>query len=311
MTFSRKQPVHLVDADACAIVRILPLLQRTGGENVEFVVTLTEAGVPICADILQIEQVLLNLTLNAVDAMQGRGTIGLTVESEGAYAIIRVSDTGCGFDTETRAKIFEPFYTTKQPGTGTGLGLPIVASIVEQHGGHLGVESTPGQGSSFSIFLPAASRPLVQGDAGSGSVPDPLAQGDASVVVVEDDETVVELVREILVRAGYRVSIYQDAVRALADFGSGLAADLVITDVMMPGMGGDVLAKNREILPRVPLLFISGYADTLLVERGQLTSQAEFLQKPFAIRDLLEVVARMLDAKRRQQGDTGRDRPLE
>lgn len=296
LTFSRKQPVHLADASASTIVKnFLPLLKQTGGEDVEFVLTLPETEAPIYADVLQIEQVLLNLTLNAVDAMQGKGRIGLTVEDEGKYVVIRISDTGCGFDAETKKKIFEPFYTTKQPGTGTGLGLPIINNIIEQHGGYLHVESTPGQGSTFSIFLPAVSKPVLEGATNPEERRDPANLSGASVVVVDDDGTVIEFVRTVLTRAGYRVQAYKDSSQALSDFESGMSADLVITDVMMPGIDGATLAKRiQELLPRVPLLFISGYADTLLMKRGQLVSWSEFLQKPFSVKDLLGVVARLL-----------------
>ncbi|HPH04051.1 MAG TPA: PAS domain S-box protein [Spirochaetota bacterium] len=312
LTFSRKQPVHLVDTDACAIVtNFLPLLKQTGGDDVDFVVQLPENGAPVCADVLQIEQVLLNLTLNAVDAMQGKGTIGIEIGRTESFVSMTVSDTGCGFSEETRKQMFEPFYTTKRPGTGTGLGLPIVASIIEQHGGHVEVESVQGEGSRFTIFLPVGTCEKGRADtrdSGEDVRPD---RANETIIVIEDEEMVVNLVREILTRNGYRVIACQDASDALERLQNGLAVDCVITDVMMPGMSGDILAqKIREILPDVPLLFMSGYADTLLVERGQLTANAEFIQKPFAVRELLRTVTAMLDARRRDAGDSGRSRSM-
>jgi two-component system, cell cycle sensor histidine kinase and response regulator CckA len=255
-----------------------------------------------------LDQVLMNLVVNAKDAMSGGGTLtiqtekivvddghrrGATFIRPGDYVMLSVSDTGMGMDKETQSRIFEPFFTTKEKGKGTGLGLSTVYGIVKQSGGYVMVQSEEGRGTTFHIYLPR-----VEGVAERHPVPvaHTALGGTETVLLVEDEQSVRQLVRETLAAKGYRV--------VEADNGeSGVAVaakhqgkiDLVITDVVMPGMGGRELVKQlAQTRPETKVLYLSGYTEDAIVSEGTIESGAAFLQKPFTLQNLSRKVREVL-----------------
>ncbi|HWK26691.1 MAG TPA: response regulator [Solirubrobacter sp.] len=287
LAFGRRQTLRPRPLDLNAVVGGLePLLARLIGAQVELVFELAGEPCPLVADRGQLEQVVMNLAINARDAMDGRGRLTIAVGAEPDAVRLAVTDTGTGMDAETRAQIFEPFFTTKPEGKGTGLGLSTVFGIVQQSGGTIAVESAVGRGTTFVIRLPrggdvaaAAAEPRAKAVA---------ARGTGRVLVVEDDESVRALLRGVLVSAGYDVRLAADPAEALA----GPDADLVITDMLMPGMNGRELAERLlDRAPGVRVLFISGYTgEDLALDDG-----VRFLPKPFTPSELLEQVRAILD----------------
>jgi CheY-like chemotaxis protein len=273
------------------------LLRRVLGEGVRLVVTLApDAGV-VNADPAQVEQVLLNLAVNARDAMPDGGTLIIeTANTElddeyasrhaevvaGPYVMLAVSDTGTGMTRETQARIFEPFFTTKERGKGTGLGLPTVYGIVRQAGGHVWVYSEPGRGTTFKVYLPR-----VEGAVSAPRAPEEASAeggGGATVLLVEDDDVVRTLTRRTLERIGYAVVEARGGAEAIALCGEGRAApDVVLTDVVMPGMGGrELVGRLREGNPSLRALFMSGYTEETVAALGDVGPADGFLQKPFS-----------------------------
>jgi CheY-like chemotaxis protein len=260
-------------------------------------------------DAAQIEQILVNLSVNAKGAMPGGGR--LTIETrnvmlDGAitggtwsgqlpYIMLAVTDTGCGMDASTRSRIFEPFYTTKEQGKGTGLGLSIVYGIVKQSAGDIRVFSEPGEGTRFEILLPAteiveaAPAPPIQ------AVPEP-ASGCETILLVEDDSGVRQLVGLILGISGFEVLTAGDAREALsvAEQHQGRIG-LVLTDLIMPGMSGIALvASLRQLNHKIRVLYMSGYASDSVVAHGQLDPKIPFIQKPFSGPDLIRAIRETL-----------------
>ena len=311
LAFSRKQVLQprVLDVDI-VVARMEPLLRRLIGEDIDLV-TATEPGLGrVRADPGQLEQVVLNLAVNARDAMPRGGR--LTVETAnaeldeayarqqadvhpGPYVILAVSDTGVGMDAETRAHLFEPFFTTKGVGEGTGLGLATVYGIVKQSGGHITAYSEVGRGTTIKIYLPRV-------DAASevrGAEPEPvvLRRGSETVLLVEDDEAVRELTREVLEMQGYTVLAVADAGEAPGVLErSSRPIHLLVTDVVMPRLSGRELTERlRSLRPGLRVLYISGYADTAVVHHGVLEPGTPFLQKPFTPDTLLRSVRKVLD----------------
>jgi CheY-like chemotaxis protein len=219
-----------------------------------------------------------------------------TVMQPGHYAVLSVTDNGHGMDEATQARIFEPFFTTKDPGKGTGLGLSTVYGIVKQSGGHIWVDSEPGRGATFTIYLPAVDEAADV----AAPAPDDAPRGSETILVVEDESEVRALVREVLQERGYRVveaAGPREALHLAAD--ARQRFDLILTDVVMPQMTGPALA---DLLiaeqPGLPVLFMSGYADSAVVEHGVLQTGRAYLQKPFTPIQLARVVRRVLDAAR-------------
>jgi two-component system cell cycle sensor histidine kinase/response regulator CckA len=297
LAFSRQQITQLQVLDVNDIVRNFePVLRRTMGEDVELRLELGTGIGSVRADPRQLQQMLLNLTLNARDAMPIGGTImvetwdatldeGFGVRQNesvepGRYAGIRVCDTGHGMDEATLAHIFEPFFTTKGVGEGTGLGLASVYGIIKQHNGHVYVNSVLGQGTVFEIYLPASDLEATVRTGATSA--DKLGSGEV-VLVVEDDE----MVRAVLVRAltetGFQVLPAADGAEALDIAGHpSQHLDAVITDLAMPELSGREMAERLETLrPGVPVLFVSGHADDEVARRGLLDPGRPFLQKPF------------------------------
>ena len=265
------------------------------------------------ADVGQLEQVIVNLAVNARDAMPDGGTLtirtGVAERTEadcfdnsdfdvrpGRYVVVSVSDTGIGMDAATQARMFEPFFTTKGPGKGTGLGLATVYGIVQQSGGYIAVASEPGQGTTFHIHLPAVTD-LETSASGGTSGADATPDGSGTILLVEDEMPVRALARRVLEQAGYTVLEAEDGVEGsrVADQFAG-HIDLLVTDVVMPNLGGRGLVERlRATRPNMAVLFISGYPDGE-VERGGLTSDgAIYLEKPFSPRMLRDTVRQALE----------------
>jgi signal transduction histidine kinase/CheY-like chemotaxis protein len=314
LAFSRQQVLQprVMDLNAI-IVDMGKMLRRLTPASIDFVTATPSRIGSVLADPGQIEQVILNLVVNARDAMPDGGKLTLeTIELEidaayvrgredlrpGHYVVLAVSDSGCGMDAETRSRVFEPFFTTKALGQGTGLGLSTVHGIVKQSGGHVEAYSEPGRGSVFKVYLPR-----VEGRAAEPSRPagdSDLPGGTETVLIVEDEELVRGAVREALAGQGYQVLEAADgdqACRILEDRRG--AADLVLTDVIMPNCGGpETVRRLLAIHPRLRVLYMSGYTDRAVLHHGILDAAAPFIQKPFTIAALLGRVREVLDSPR-------------
>jgi PAS domain S-box-containing protein len=311
LAFSRRQLLQPRELDLNAVVaELAPMLQRLIGEDIAVVSRLDPALGHVRADRGQLEQVLMNLALNGRDAMPGGGT--LTFETSnveiqgddegrwagvapGRYVRLAVTDTGIGMTREVREHAFEPFFTTKLPGKGTGLGLATVYGILQQSGGHVRVESEPGRGSTFTVYLPLATAaeapPSLAGPAG------PTPRGHEVVLVVEDDDEVRRLVRRILQRHGYTVLEAPDGRKALEFVTAHTGPlDLVLTDMVMPELSGRLLAEHLAVQrPGLRVLHMSGYTDDEFVRRGLLDSGMRLLEKPFTVEGLARAVRAALD----------------
>lgn len=313
LAFSRRQVLRPVVLDLGGLVRSWDtVLRRVMGEDCTVLIRETEAVGSIRADPGQLEQVLLNLALNARDAMPRGGTLVVEMFSTtlpenyvhrrpdvvmrpGRYAVLAVTDTGHGMDADTLSHVFEPFFTTKGVGRGTGLGLSTVYGIVKQSDGYIWAYSEPGRGSTFKVYLPEveqeAASPL------AAEPPDAIGRGEV-VLLVEDDESVRRMTRRALEDAGYRVVEAPNGHAALDLLGSdGAGANLVLTDVVMPGMGGRALAERlTQVRPDLPVLYTSGYTDGEIVRRGLIEPGAAFVQKPFTPETIARAVRERLEA---------------
>jgi signal transduction histidine kinase/CheY-like chemotaxis protein len=313
LAFSRKQVLEPKVLDLNAVVAgLAPMLPRLVGENLEFTALAAPGLGRVKADPSQLEQVILNLAVNARDAMPQGGRLTIetgNVELDDAYArrhqgatpgrfvMLAVSDTGHGMDAATQARIFEPFFTTKEPGKGTGLGLATVFGIVKQSGGSIWVYSEPGHGTTFKVYLPrvddATDHPA---PAAEGS---PLARASETILLVEDDDEVRALACETLEGNGYAVIPAASAAEALRVVGARQQPiHLLVTDVVLPQVSGrglaDLLAPDHRDLR---VLYISGYTDDAIVRHGVLEAGTAFLQKPFTPHTLLSKVRKVLDRK--------------
>jgi CheY-like chemotaxis protein len=311
LAFSRQQVLRPTVVDVNAVVReTQALLDRLIGEDVELAIELAPGVHPIEADNGQLEQVIVNLAVNARDAMPAGGRLVLATANveigpdaavrrpdlqPGPYATLSVSDTGEGMDAETLRQIFEPFFTTKAEGQGTGLGLATVFGIVKQSGGEIDVQSEPGRGTTFTIYLPRAQAPVVRLDV---RLPAPRPpRGTETILLVEDEEVVRHLEREVLVTSGYTVLEATGPMHALElSRGHPGAIDLLFTDRVMPEMGGDELARLLAAeRPEMKVVFASGYAADVIAKRGMLSPDAAFLPKPLTPAALATKVREVLD----------------
>ena len=310
LAFSRRQVLHPVTLELNEIVAGMePMVRRIIGDDVNVGVRLAPNLPPVEADRAQIERVVLNLAANARDAMPHGGR--LTIETAaveldedyvssrgegtpGANVLLAVSDTGVGMSEEVQRHLFEPFYTTKAAGAGTGLGLATVFGVVKQSGGSIYVYSEEGRGTTFKIYLPAASGP-----AEPATVLDRAEEiGSETVMLVEDDESVRNLVRTMLETKGYEVIAAAGAEEAerLCAERTG-TVDLLLTDVVMPEVNGRALAERlSSTSPSMRILFMSGYSDEAVYRHGEISPNASFIEKPFTDRTLARKVREVLDA---------------
>ena len=313
LSFSRKQECQpeLIDLNG-VVTNLEGMLRRLIGEDVELHITPNATLATICADRGQVEQILVNLAANARDAMPAGGL--LTIETQnleldgtfsrthagvrpGSYVLLAVSDTGAGMDEETKSHLFEPFFTTKERGRGTGLGLSIVYGIVKQAGGHIWVYSEPGRGSCFKIYIPQ-----VNCMAPEHAAPPPLPAkngGGETVLVVEDEDRVLDLVSQVLWNHGFRVLQAREGAAALAltrDFKGSI--DLMLTDSVMPFMSGRELARRMaDLRPEMKVLYMSGYTESAASKSGMLDGEErDFIQKPFSAAALVRKLRGLLDA---------------
>ena len=314
LAFSRQQVLRVADIDVNEVVWAMRgMLQRLIGEDVIVEIKLTDALPPIRADRIQLEQVLMNVAANARDAMPqggqfvietGPGTgediVALTGlrALPGRYVKMTMSDTGVGMDERTQQHLFEPFFTTKELGKGTGLGLATVYGIVKQLDGYIWVTSALQRGSTFTLFFPALDSAAKPAPAAAPSKqPLPLATERETVLLVEDETGVRNLVKRTLGRHGYRVleaSTAAEGLDLVAKHGSEI--DIVLTDVVMAVMNGpQMVAKIRESLPSMKVLFMSGHAGEAIKAGGKLEASDHLLEKPFYAHDLLKAVRELLD----------------
>ena len=312
LAFSRKQLLELKVVDLNTVIGNMErLLRPLIGENIELVTRLSSETGHTRADVGQLEQVIMNLVVNAKDSMPEGGKIVIQSANvlvrpnvgehrfiqPGRYSVISVSDTGHGMDKETLSRIFEPFFTTKEKGKGTGLGLSTVYGIVKQSNGYVIAESNIGLGTTFCVYLPRVEETLEETSPTMTRETD--KGGCETVLLVEDEESVRELVRLTLTARGYRVLEAENG-----EAGLRLAAetkepiDILVTDVMMPGIGGRELAKKLlTIRPGICVLYLSGYTEDAVVTPGALGPGAAFLQKPFTLQNLAKKVREVLRSK--------------
>jgi PAS domain S-box-containing protein len=305
LAIGRRQPSRPLSLSLNDNLRgMADLLRRMVPEHVVITTTLGSDLPNVVADAGQLDQVVLNLVANARDAMPDGGQLWIETFTTrlqhpeqlppltpGAYATLRVRDTGQGMTVETRERVFEPFFSTKSPSVGTGLGLATVYGIVKQHGGHIVVESSPGAGSSFSVYFPASAEPV----SGALRAAAKVESRPARILLVDDDEAVRSVIARILDRAGHDVTVASDAKEALAAAARiGTSLELLLTDVVMPGMGGLELSRElRQREPALKVLLFSGYPGRDL-EGLEADSGIEYLAKPVGPKELLERIDRLL-----------------
>ena len=323
LAFSRQQVVEPRVVSLNTVVEGLQkILRRVIGEDIELSTALAPDLGAVRADVGQLEQVLMNLAVNARDAMPRGGrlaveTANITLDEgyvqahavvvPGSYVMLAVSDSGTGMDAATQARLFEPFFTTKPKGKGTGLGLATVYGIVKQSGGYIWVYSEPGRGTTFKIYLPRVDAP-VESTSAHPVAPGSL-HGAETILVVEDQEEVRKVIRRMLEAGGYRVLVAPSGPEALR-IGREIEAlrlaeqhgqtiDLLVTDVVMPGMNGrEVALLLAPSFPKMKVLYLSGYTDESIVRHGMLDPGIAFLQKPFNAQALARKVRDVLDAPR-------------
>ncbi len=313
LAFSRRQLLQPRVLDLNLVINELqPMLVRLLGEDKQFAAHLQPSLWSVHADRGQVEQVLINLALNARDAMPHGGRLAIetanvtlddayatrhsaTVIGRGAFVRLVLSDTGGGIPEDVQSRIFEPFFTTKPVGQGTGLGLSMVYGIVKQSGGFIWVYSEPQQGTAFKVYLPRVDTPA---DSGSPAPPRPAPRGRETILVVEDDDMVRPLTARLLGAKGYTVLEARHGLDALESLRRNREVSLVLTDVIMPEMGGAELARRLAALyPELPVLFMSGFTDDEIVRRGLLIPGSPYLQKPFDVHTLALRVRELLDAR--------------
>ncbi|HLP59434.1 MAG TPA: ATP-binding protein [Candidatus Deferrimicrobium sp.] len=319
LVFSRKQPNEPRKLNINEqVLSLESILQSLIGENITLATALAAGIQAVRMDPVQLEQVIMNLVVNAIDAMPQKGTLRIETANielneeycrqytdiiPGNYVMIMVADTGCGMSEETKEFIFEPFFTTKSPGEGTGLGLATVYGIVKQNKGHIWFESEPGKGTTFKIYFPAITA------AGEDDIVDPksapvevdMAEGrKETLLVVEDEADLRDVIINILQGYGYRThdaGTGEEALELCSRLNEG-KIDMLITDVVMPGMNGKELADEMaNLFPDVKVLFISGYTGKRIVTHDILSRGLSFLAKPFSPMELLQKIRLILDSK--------------
>jgi two-component system, cell cycle sensor histidine kinase and response regulator CckA len=311
LAFSRQQPLdaRLVDLNT-VVIDIERMFRRLIGEDIEISTALVEGLCRAKVDPAHIEQVLMNLVINARDAMSGGGRLSIETSEvdldaaysrthpdvrPGPYVMLAVSDTGHGMDAETLSHIFEPFFSTKAPGRGTGLGLATAYGIVRQSGGHIAVYSEPGKGTTFKVFLPRSE------EAGAAPVPAPsegLRTGTETLVLVEDEEALRVVIHDLLEEGGYTVidGPNPEASLAAAEKHPG-PIHMILTDLVMPGINGpEAAARLRSSRAGLKVLYMSGYTGAAAERHVPLEAAHAFIQKPFSLDGLLQKVREVLDS---------------
>ncbi len=312
LAFARKQPLAPAPIDlAASVPDLVPLLRRTLGEHIDIRYVDTAGLWPAMADAAQLESAVLNLALNARDAMPGGGRLTIELANKvldetyaathaeveaGDYAMLAVSDTGHGMTPDVVARVFEPFFTTKAEGKGTGLGLAMVFGFVKQSGGHVKIYSEPGEGTTVRLYLPRATH-AAPAASRLGNAPIELPRGSATVLVVEDEPAVREIAVAILSDLGYRVLEAADGEEGLRVFGANAASiALLLTDVVLPGRlrGREMAERITAIRPQVRTLYMSGYTENSIVHHGRLEEGVQLIGKPFKREQLARKVAEVL-----------------
>jgi PAS domain S-box-containing protein len=310
LAFSRRQVLQprVVNVNG-EVVKVITMLRRIIGVDIHLETELAPDVWTVCADGSQLEQVLMNLALNARDAMPEGGTLRFRTTNvdvtgaddewlgipSGSYVVLNIEDTGLGISEDVLPHLFEPFFTTKEAGRGTGLGLATVYGVVKQSGGHILVDSTPGEGTRFRIFLPRCLQ-----DAPAQAVHEKAAtpdiERDAVILLAEDEPAVRKLAERILAREGFRVLSAGTGGEALAVLDEIGQVDMLLTDIVMPGMNGRQLAQRvQERDPSISVLYMSGYTEDEAIRGGTLSDGEHFLPKPFTPRDLVDAVAHVLN----------------
>jgi two-component system cell cycle sensor histidine kinase/response regulator CckA len=307
LAFSRRQVLELRILDVRAVFEsMFEMLMRLVGEDIEFTMFLAHDLGRVRADSTQLEQVVMNLVINARDSMPRGGNLAVRASNAtlgnhevgelpaGRYVLVSVRDEGAGMDASTVAHAFEPFFTTKERGRGTGLGLSTVFGIVNQCGGHVAIDSKVGVGTTVHVYLPIADAVATV-----RTPPRPRAaqaQNDETILLTEDQENVREIATNVLRRAGYVVIPCASPIDALAILERGARVDLLLTDVVMPKMNGRELAERARIQrPLLKVLFMSGYADDIVLEHAMLSPNTGFMDKPLTPEKLTQKVRALLD----------------
>jgi PAS domain S-box-containing protein len=307
LAFSRKQDIELQPVEINgAISGFHKILARLIGEDIDFGLDLVEQSLVVDVDVRQFEQVLMNLATNSRDAMPNGGKLTISTSClildevageipNGAYALISIADTGCGMDAKVHAHLFEPFFTTKEVGKGTGLGLAIVYGIIKKHNGFIRAESAAGQGTTFHVYLPLKS---LRREKRVRKKSEKMISGTETILLIEDDATVRQVIRSILDEFGYKVIEAADGVEAVAIFAHEQGkVQLILCDLIMPKKNGrETIAEIRQIRPDVKVIFISGYAADIIAHKGRMDPDIPMLLKPLKPTELLAKVRQLLDS---------------
>ena len=317
LAFARRQPLQPVVSDLGRLVRKMdPLLRRALGDATELALVVGGGLWNALVDPSQLENVILNLAINARDAMNGAGKLTIELGNAvldarraqspvdvpaGQYVLLSVADSGCGMSDAVLQRVFEPFFTTKPEGEGTGLGLSMAYGFVTQSSGHIRIDSEPGRGTTVKIYLPRCALDAVE-DAVGLELDDALVGGSETILVVEDDAGVRATVVDMLGALGYTVLKAEDGESALLMLRAGLHIDLLFTDVIMPGpvRSPDLARQAQELLPELAVLFTSGYPQDAIVHGGRLDAGVELLSKPYRSDDLARKLRQVLAIRQRQ-----------
>jgi PAS domain S-box-containing protein len=311
LTFSRKQQILLVRVNLVDIVKHAhKFIERLIGEDIHITMLLQDSVLPVLVDCGQIEHLIVNLATNARDAMQCGGSLSLECGrkyidesivaskgygSPGLYGYIAVTDTGTGMDSEILERIFEPFYTTKDVGKGTGLGLAIVYGIVKQHNGFIDVASIPGQGTSFTVFIPIVENSTIEVPVYTQELLP--STGSETILIAEDDPAIRKFLENLLTSNGYHVILSEDGNRCVDAFSINIdSIDFLLLDVIMPSSNGTkAFEKIKALKPDIKVLFMSGYPSDILLNRGFNDQAIEFIFKPLNPIGLLRKIRSILD----------------
>ena len=294
LAFSRKQVMNVKPLKIQQVVAgSLKMVERLLGEDIKLEVSLNCPTAVVEGDVSLLQQVLLNLVVNARDAMPAGGKLSIALRQVGLEVELSLSDSGCGIDPALHGRIFEPFFTTKPFGEGTGLGLATVDGIVSMHSGRMQVKSEPGQGATFSVYLPLFHASLA--DSSVRRIV-PNLPGKGAILLVEDDDQLRNLALRVLQLSGYQVKAMENGEKALQSLEVDASYDLLVTDVVMPGLDGGKLAEAvRKIRNDMPVLFMSGYTDDRLSKFGIERGECDFLAKPFTPAQLITTVGDILE----------------